>query len=249
MHIHSMRIMLTVSAILMIAAGAYGEHKHAEVERMTHDYVYRAPTSKTVQNTLKSKAGMTIVSSIVDKESGFTAMVIEKKGKHFIVFRGTDELTVDTFDYVHNAEAQVGRTQYQKHKDTLAAWAKQYKPATVSGHSLGGAIAQRFVADNPSTTKEMVLFQSPGVEHEVRDKLKDYKGVPPKCSLYVAEHDIVADAGYQHLLEPDVVCAKVGDLGTDLDSKAASHMAFLLQSNSTKSIFAEGSAKSSYAVA
>jgi len=232
---HRKRVNLIAASVLFIVSAAAGEHKHAVVERLSHDYVYGDIKSKDVQAKMKSADDVEVLDTIVDDKSSFAAMLVRRNGKVYVIFRGTDDKLKDSMDYTSKLEVTVGRNQYAKHAEKLAKWVNDNQPVTVSGHSLGGALAQRLTADHPGKVSEMVIFQAPGVEKEVTDKFAKHKGIPPKCSLYVAEHGIISDAGNKHVGDPDVHVAQIGDLGDGTEDKVKAHMALLCQDDDAKS--------------
>jgi len=192
-----------------------------------------------------TRQGDEIKLTVKDRYGGFAAMAVEDKITHniYIVIRGTDVLftledntSTDINDYGWGRT--VGRNQYSHFKDRLGTWVEKYSrqarsndpPARliITGHSLGGAIAQRLVADHPSKVDEMVIFQAPGVEEEVSGTFNSVdEKKQPRTTLYVAEYDLVSDAGARHVMRKD---GKVVVAHTEgLRSNFASHSQLLLQ--------------------
>lgn len=72
----------------------------------------------------------------------------------------------------------------------------------VTGHSLGGNLAQYFSANYLNLVKELVTFSSPGIHTEINqlfdNKLKKMNNLP-KISIYQTDNDIVHYAGGEHL--------------------------------------------------
>ncbi|MGV8124749.1 MAG: serine aminopeptidase domain-containing protein [Candidatus Xenobiia bacterium LiM19] len=192
-----------------------------------------------------TRQGDEIKLTVKDHYGGFAAMAVEDKATHniYIVIRGTDVLftlednsSTDLNDYGWGKT--VGRNQYSHFNGRLGTWVEKYSrqarsndpPARliITGHSLGGAIAQRLVADHPSKVDEMVIFQAPGVEEAVTGTFNSVdEKKQPRTTLYVAEYDLVSDAGARHVMRKDgkVVVAHI----EGLRSNFASHSQLLLQ--------------------
>lgn len=101
----------------------------------------------------------------------------------------------------------------------------------VTGHSLGGALAQLAATHFPSSVSRVVTFQSPGISKDEADKVKqhnaaaDAAGKPGdriESTHHRAEGDLVHMAG-EALTEGDVYTHKSVGVGTAMD-----HMAFPL---------------------
>jgi pimeloyl-ACP methyl ester carboxylesterase len=91
----------------------------------------------------------------------------------------------------------------------------------VTGHSLGGALAQMAAATFPEGVSRIVTFQSPGVDKETADKLKKYNDeVPPEDRItsthHRAEGDLVPMSGLA-LTEGDVFTYESVGIGNPLD--------------------------------
>lgn len=79
-----------------------------------------------------------------------------------VAFRGTADLggiEADTSKYI-------GATQYEPHKKEIAALMHGgVGQVSTSGHSLGGALAQKAAADNLDVTGGVTTFQAPGIDY------------------------------------------------------------------------------------
>jgi hypothetical protein len=77
--------------------------------------------------------------------------------------------------YKNDTQPCIGREALQSGRD----WLKQcfdemndkQTKAVLCGHSLGGAIAQLAAAEFPEYVSQLILYNSPGVPHEIHDKL------------------------------------------------------------------------------
>lgn len=76
----------------------------------------------------------------------------------------------------------------------------------VTGHSLGGALAQITAAYFPDNVRRVVTFQAPGIGQDLADRVTDHnrevrstgQGIEIESTHYRAAHDIVDDAGEVH---------------------------------------------------
>jgi pimeloyl-ACP methyl ester carboxylesterase len=147
-------------------------------------------------------AGYELLDSIDDKrDSGMQAMVVrDDQGQTFVVFRGTEpgadmhySLPPDvTADFEHSGN--VGNSQYQPFADKLAAWAARYPDSYVTGHSLGAALAEHYIAEHPEAVKEAALFNVPAISYDLANKAAQSPNLPP-CSIYVGMGDPVSELG------------------------------------------------------
>jgi hypothetical protein len=232
------------------------KHHHTLAERLAHFDVYELGTGvnggmradaqgkKNIENTM----GLKVLDTLYDIPDGFSsehqqdrfaAMVVQDTNRQppqtFIVFRGTDDQE-DVVQYLETGlrgKVEVGQQQFQKYHEHLQQWARLYPDAVVTGHSLGGALAQRYVAEFPKNCKELVTFQAPGTEEEVARRLDAFGG---KNTLYVSVGDKVSSFGARHGGSPDVVVVEV----EGADAKEA-HKNLLLQEKGATSPYASKS--------
>ncbi len=163
---------------------------------------------KVFREHLQAK-GYTLEDAIDDRKSGLQAMVVRnsKTGETTIVFRGTEERQDLLADIERSGD--VGALQYEAHRKTLDAWAKKYPKALVTGHSLGAALGQRYVADHVNAVREGVFFNPPGI---AKAHAHRYASAPirPPVTLYVGHAegeipDIVSELGGQNHLPGRIV--------------------------------------------
>lgn len=104
-----------------------------------------------------------------------------------VAFRGTADLggvEADTSKYI-------GATQYEPHKKEIAALMHGgVGQVSTTGHSLGGALAQKAAADNLDVTGGVTTFQSPGIDYA--DALK-FNAANKDGHIDVAHHYVSSD--------------------------------------------------------
>lgn len=223
---------LLISTLVLTPANgeestAQRRDRHAPIERLGHDYVYEITADLTppeTQEQLLNRSdlsestrdgiermnadGFTLLESI-DGEKDFQAIVVEDaEGQKYIAFRGTE--LKSGWD-VADDFGRIGIWQYDNNKARLDQLAAKYKDAIVTGHSLGGALAQRYTADHPGQVKEMVLFQSPGVDMATAEKYRAKTGgqIVPSY-IYNAEGDLVSEYGGEVFLDSTVSISSSG---------------------------------------
>jgi hypothetical protein len=94
-----------------------------------------------------------------------------------VAFRGTDSLVDDGLGADTNPEG-VGANQFARNRDLIRAQMALAARSgngqlTLSGHSLGGALAQQAAADQPNLVQDVTTFQSPGVMRGVADRFDE----------------------------------------------------------------------------
>jgi hypothetical protein len=154
----------------------------------------------------------------IDPKSG-TAPVVAFRGSEF------NEKMVDWRSDI--TDGTIGQRQYkesQKAIDELMKVAPGQK-LEVTGHSLGGALAQKAAAEHAASIGAVSTFQAPGVDAADAAKFNANKADGVKVNHHYVSSDIVHRAGEQKLdgnfYEHHVPGAGMGDIG-------ASHTANLL---------------------
>ncbi len=154
----------------------------------------------------------------IDPKSG-TAPVVAFRGSEF------NEKMVDWRSDL--TDGTIGQRQYEGSKkaiDDLMKVAPGQK-LEVTGHSLGGALAQKAAAEHAASIGAVTTFQAPGVDAADAAKFNANKADGVKVNHHYVSSDIVHRAGEQKLdgnfYEHHVPGAGVGDIG-------ASHTANLL---------------------
>lgn len=143
------------------------------------------------------------MASITDKATGlFVGLIMPAKGhpelNPVVVFRGTEGLSSDVIaDLDPTAVGNDQFTANQKVIELLINDAGGGK-VDITGHSLGGALAQHAAAAFPGKVGRLVTFQAPAVTNK---QAADYKKTPghAKANHHIAGGDLVDTAGGTHL--------------------------------------------------
>ncbi|BAY19478.1 hypothetical protein NIES21_53410 [Anabaenopsis circularis NIES-21] len=135
---------------------------------------------------------------LLPTEAGVTA------GKHAVLaFRGTSDLATAWQDLDINSPGHGGIQNLLKEVPTgyIGNIVSQSGKLDVTGHSLGGALAQHFVGTHPTLVRRLVTFQSaaPNAKqyHNNIDSLSEEER--PEVVHHIAKGDIVDLAGGEHL--------------------------------------------------
>lgn len=200
--------------------GYEGGRSQGEGDSRETDTYLSMKGDKAFRDNLEAQ-GYVLKEAIDDRESGLQAMVITDtlSGEPTIIFRGSD----DTGDLVvdFDRSGNIGAAQYDKHRDAFDSWAKKYPGATVTGHSLGSALGQRFIVDNMAAVKEGIFFNAPGIAKVHAHKYADNPNRPP-VTLYVGKvegksPDLVSELGGQSHLPGRIVEVTKTDLALQSD--------------------------------
>jgi uncharacterized repeat protein (TIGR01451 family) len=157
-------------------------------------------------------AGDYVVDAVFeDSQSGFYALGLTSLTQApVLVIRGTEPTANSYADILSDINQNgIGSNQYTRNNLAPLAWLKNTKttttagriiPPDITGHSLGGALAQVFAANatNASTTLgDIVTFNSPGVSATTVDKFKADKA--SRVEHYVVSGDFVSLGGEKFL--------------------------------------------------
>lgn len=138
--------------------------------------------------------------------NGFQAVLImpldpESGIKPMLAMRGTADLQGVITD---TDPQQVGHNQFQNNKETIEGMIKMAGgQVDVTGHSLGGAMAQITAAHFTSSIGRVTTFQSPGINKETvklfSENVKKNKGKGPEVNHHTVKNDLVSKAGQENL--------------------------------------------------
>ncbi len=225
---------------------------HADIEQIARDTAYVGATAKGSGPLAKDEAllqsaeghGLKLEDAHDDPNTGFQAMVFERKsdGHKIIAFRGTWPSDTDgQTDVIADLDiiGDTGSSQYNANKTKLEEWARKYPDATVTGHSLGAALGQRYLSEHAGAVREGVFFNAPAIGRHHTHRFARSKVQPP-VTIYVGRsqptpgtlapaHDIVSEYGGQSHLPGRVIEVTKGQ-PTDgfKDTLMSSHTAHML---------------------
>lgn len=165
-------------------------------------------TSYTVQQVVSNKRGFHVVFLVPDKPC-------PKEFSPIVCCRGT--IPPDTKNLVDDLMTNsIGEWSYESSRGEVRSAfqkvAEEFGPAVITGHSLGGAIAQLITADFCSEPKisgqhfikEVYHFNAPGVGTEMASSYKEQlkkldQEYHPKVFAYRHHDDVVSLSGGSHL--------------------------------------------------
>lgn len=168
--------------------------KHKRLEGLSNE----AYKKHEVGDKFKIDGVEYVVSDTVsNSNNGFSALLLtDEEGNSIISFRGTEELK-DLGSDLH--PFGVGYNQFSGDKDTIQKWVEHNPGITLTGHSLGGALAQFAAVQFPDSVGEVVTFNSPGLSGAqlTEGEYQDFQANHPhiKTSHYVVEGDLVSFGG------------------------------------------------------
>lgn len=117
--------------------------------------------------------GIEVKDVLNDPETGFNAFGVKNKdGTRQLVFTGSN----DQKDWDQNKwDNEVGRTQFEANKDDIqaileSAIAESGQKSRVSGHSLGGALAQITASEFPEMISKVDVYNSASISTETATK-------------------------------------------------------------------------------
>lgn len=189
--------------------------------------------------------GLEYLDHIDNRETGMQATLIKDKagdGRVYVIFRGTepdpefmkDLVRTDLGQWV-NGQLAVGKNQYDADRTKLDQWAKDHAGnITATGHSLGAALGQRFIADHPDAVNGATFFNAPAVECDLANRVPRDK-LPP-ISYYLHPRDPASNLGGCQHLYGKVTMVEGGETDNYVPvyGRYVAHSAWMLQKDNTK---------------
>lgn len=138
--------------------------------------------------------------------NGFYGMLIPPtvEGKPAILaFRGTEFPNPQDLD-ADLSVGGVGDSQYNANRDLIVEMLVLGQqvgggPLTVTGHSLGGALAQLVTAEFQDRVGELVTFQAPGISKKALQNGQPLTRNSPDITHHIISGDFVDKAGFNHI--------------------------------------------------
>jgi len=148
-----------------------------------------------------------VIDSVFSDSKGFYALgLTSPDASPILVLRGTGDLS-DVLDDLN--PIGVGFGQFYRNKDRLNQWLNSKDKPYISGHSLGGALAQwvgsDFTNNFDKSLGEIVTFNSPGIAKEITFNGRAYgsdlfnKNDVKGVTHYITSSDAVSMAGSEYL--------------------------------------------------
>ncbi|MEO0969588.1 MAG: DUF4157 domain-containing protein, partial [Cyanobacteria bacterium J06639_18] len=202
---------------------------HILLEYVAHHVVYDHYALKDPeQSAILKRAGYNIKKVYWRTgRYGFQACLILPSSNHrktptpILAIRGTDSLGGLSTDFDF---AQVGSNQFLANRKQISELLNLAEGSVdLTGHSLGGAVAQIIATNFPGKVRNLVTFQSPGINLSTQSKFNRLKKSeqPEHITHHIAGRDLVDFAGGGRL--PGSIYEHEQQSGSPIDA----HKAFL----------------------
>ena len=167
---------------------------------------YQTLVSKAYSSYTKGQAvgvdDYTVNEIFGNPNSGFYALGLYSDTKPPVfVIRGTGDAD-DIFDDTN--PQSIGYGQFSAYQSQILAWLEKAgrekgRTPDITGHSLGGAIAQLVAANFPTKVKQVVTFNSPGISRSMANHFSSGGANKNDVTHYIVSGDLVSMAGEAYI--------------------------------------------------
>ncbi|MEI6790350.1 MAG: hypothetical protein WCK42_04125 [Myxococcaceae bacterium] len=163
----------------------------------------------------RTKGNFYKVTQVFKNKEGLVAYGLESQSKKeppILLFQGTDP--ENTAQLHLDIAKEIGEPAITAAQEELRIWLEKYPGATLTGHSLGGAKAQKLATLYPKLIGAVITFCSPGLTQETASQFSKSVIANPKgwdpitVRHYVAEHDLVSIKGGETHIRGDLIVLK-----------------------------------------
>lgn len=146
----------------------------------------------------------TVIEQSTDSISGFSATLFESDGKQYLAIRGTEtgsvlDLLSDGITDIGVFDGVNGSPQYQQlesfYQSLVASGKIQSGSLNVTGHSLGGLLAQMLAVDHAGEVSQTITFNAPGVGG-IGAQLLELVGITPSSVPVDNITNMIAEPGW-----------------------------------------------------
>ncbi|MEM9490721.1 MAG: hypothetical protein AAGC55_16355 [Myxococcota bacterium] len=181
-------------------------NKDIQFEIIAHHVAYRDTISDEAAALLEQWGYQgKFAAKINDAATGFFVGLIMPQPDRtdltpILTFRGTEGAS-DFGDLVSDINpVAVGFNQFKVNRRFVGQLiAEAGGRVDVTGHSLGGALAQHAAAAFPGAINQIITFQSPGIHLGAADSFNDNPNRTQQITHHIAAGDVVDNAGDAHL--------------------------------------------------